>query len=100
MALLLGCMMPMSTMLAAETEAETGAGSADGDVVYGDETAADIGDAASEENGSAPDGEMCRKPGVCRTGRMHRKPGVYRTGRMYRRTQTFPAGRIPWKTGA
>ena len=57
LAVMLGCMMPMSTMLAAETEAETGAGSADGDVVYGDETAADIGDAASEENGSAPDGE-------------------------------------------
>ena len=68
LAVMLGCMMPMSTMLAAETEAETGAGSADGDVVYGDETAADIGDAASEENGSAPDGENVPEAGSLPNG--------------------------------
>ena len=68
LAVMLGCMMPMSTMLAAETEAETGTGSVDGDVVYGDETAADSGDAASEENGSAPDGENVPEAGSLPNG--------------------------------
>lgn len=53
LAALLGCMMPMSTMLAAEDDAETGAGSvSENDVFYEEESASDNENILDGENAS------------------------------------------------
>lgn len=89
---LLGCMMPVSTMLAAENGAETGADSTmDSDAFYSDEkisdaeTVPDSGNVTDEEKGNVPDGESVAENETARTRRAHRKAGVCRMERRYRK---------------